>query len=388
MKVALDATSAFQQGAGIGRYTLGLLKALATYDRDPRHRYILFVAGPIRQVPDWLRAARNFVLISVPIPPHYMAIIWQRLRLPLFLDLLVGGADIVHAPDFTLPPVLRARKILTIHDLTFMVVPQTFEPALQSYLARVVPRSITQAGLVLADSYHTRNDLLQYLHTPPSKIEILYPGIEASYRPVTDSGLLQRVKEKYHLPNVYVLSVGTVQPRKNFSLLVHVLHQLIQARPEIAGDLHLVIVGGRGWLEQELYRTIETLQMQRRVHILGYVAESDLPAIYSLARLFAFPSLYEGFGFPPLEAMACGTPVLCSDRSSLSEVVGEGGRLLPPVDRCAGHSIDLWAENILELLQSDSTRRTLIAAGFERVRHFTWDLTAHRLLDIYAKILS
>ncbi|MBI3943332.1 MAG: glycosyltransferase family 4 protein, partial [Chloroflexi bacterium] len=318
----------------------------------------------------------------VPISPHYMAVIWQRLRLPLFLDLLMGGADVLHAPDFTLPPVWRARKILTIHDLTFMVVPHTFEPALQSYLSRVVPRSIAQAGLVLADSYHTRNDLHQYLQTPKSKIEVLYPGVEATYRPITDSGLLQRVKEKYHLPDVYILSVGTIQPRKNFSLLVTALHRLVQTRPDIAGDLHLVIVGGRGWLEQELYRTIEALQMQARVSILGYIAEADLPAIYSLARLFALPSLYEGFGFPPLEAMACGTPVLSSDRSSLGEVVAEGGRLLPPINA------DLWAENILELLQSDPARQALIAAGFERVQHFTWESSAHRLLDLYTKFLS
>jgi glycosyltransferase involved in cell wall biosynthesis len=239
-----------------------------------------------------------------------------------------------------------------------------------------VPRSIQRADRILADSESTRRDVLEVYKVPPEKVFVLYSGVDDQFFPVTDPILTRRTLDHYGLGGLpYILSVGTIQPRKNYDRLVEAVQRLHQP------DLHLVIAGGKGWLDSPLYARVKELGMKERVHFLGYVPDQDLPVLYSSARIFAFPSLYEGFGLPPLEAMACGAPVVCSNRSSLPEVVGDAGVLVDPYD------VDEIAKGLQSALEDERLRNTLINKGQLRVQKFSWVSAARQLLTHYAALV-
>jgi glycosyltransferase involved in cell wall biosynthesis len=269
------------------------------------------------------------------------------------------------------------RTLLTVHDLSFERAPETAEPSLRSYLKRVVPRSVARADHVLADSEATRQDLIDLYRTEPDKISVLYSGVDARFRPVDDPTAIQAVREKYGISKgPYLFSVGTVQPRKNYGRLAEALHRL--DRP----DLKLVIAGGRGWLNDDLYLTIEQLNLGSRVQFIGFADDDDLPALYSGAQLFAYPALYEGFGLPPLEAMACGTPVVTSNISSLPEVVGDAALTVDPID------VDDIAGALDRGLDDTALRGQMRQLGLARAQSFTWEQAAAQLLGHYQRLLS
>jgi glycosyltransferase involved in cell wall biosynthesis len=299
--------------------------------------------------------------------------------LPVPVQWFTGNLDLFHSPDFVLPP-LRGNipTLLTIHDLSFVHFPETFTDSLVSYLNRVVPRSIEAASQILADSESTKDDLLAIWGVAPEKVTVLYSGVDKMFRPVTDNHLLQDARRRYGIGDEpYLLTVGTVQPRKNYHVLVRALKSISQ------NHIHnLVIVGGMGWLHEQLQEEIEAQELTERVILAGFVDDSDLPALYSDATLFTFPSLYEGFGLPVLEAMACGVPVISSNVSSLPEVVGDAAVLLSPMDEVG------WTETINQLLVDPSLKTRLVAAGFIRARDFTWKNSAVKLLAIYRQLLN
>ena len=374
-RIAIDYTAALEQGGGIGRYTRELVRALAAL--DPTTDYRLFAAG---YQPATLPASpgQNFTWHSSRLDTEWLARLWHRAQLPLRIERWVGKIDLLHAPDFTLPPVRKGtRTILTVHDLSFVRAPETATPGLRAYLNQVVPRSVARADHILADSEATRQDLIDLYDTDPAKISVLYSGVEARFRPIADVERLQAVREKYGIGNgPYLFSVGTVQPRKNYARLAEALHRL--NRP----DLKLVIAGGKGWLNDDLYRTVQTLGMEEQVRFLGFADDADLPALYNGAEVFAYPALYEGFGLPPLEAMACGTPVVTSNVSSLPEVVGEAGLVVEPTD------VEALAFALARALDDDELRGTLRERGLARARLFTWERAAAQLLDHYRQLLT
>lgn len=373
--IAIDYTAALEQGGGIGRYVRELVCALAQQDGSTDYR--LFVAG--RRLGDLPSPpGPNFRWCPTRLSSEWLARIWHRARLPIPIEHWVGPVALVHAPDFTLPSVRKGtRTLLTVHDLSFVRAPEGATPALRAYLNRVVPRSVARADHVLADSEATRQDLIALYHTPPEKVSVLYSGVEERFAPVTDEARLRAVRARYGLGDgPFILSVGTVQPRKNYARLIEAFRRLD------APDLHLVIAGGRGWLDDPLYAQVEALRLQGRVHFIGFVGDDDLPALYSAASVFAFPSLYEGFGLPPLEAMACGVPVVASRASSLPEVVGEAGLLVDPYD------IDALAEALARALSDETLRRTLIARGGEQAKKFSWAAAARQLLGHYRALLG
>jgi len=371
MRIGIDYTAAAHQGAGIGRYTRGLIRALTHLDR--RNEYRLFVAGgggPFGQA----RWPSNVRLRIIPLSQRNLTRIWHRLRIPLPVEVFTGLLDIFYSPDFVLPPVWRARTLLTVHDLSFVRYPQTADPRLYRYLNVAVPRSVQRADHILADSRNTARDLTELWGVPPERISVLYSGVEPRFRPLTDGADLARVRRRYGLPSHFILSVGTLQPRKNYERLIQAFGQL----REIAEDrsYHLVIVGDRGWLYEPIFDCVRRLGLEGEVLFPGFVADEDLPALYTLADLFAFPSLYEGFGLPVLEAMACGTPVVCSNASSLPEVAGEAALLVDPLD------VEGWAEAMRRALEDEELRRELVARGLAQARRFTWERAAEELLEI------
>jgi glycosyltransferase involved in cell wall biosynthesis len=374
MRIGLDATAAVAQGAGIGRYTRELLRALSA--ADPHNHYRLFFASRAR--PHALPAlGPNFHVTALPFHDVWLARAWQRARLPLPVEWLTGPLDLFHSPDFTLPPTHRnTRTLLTVHDLSFVRDPGSAAPTLLSYLNTVVPRSVRRADHILADSQATKDDLIELYRTPAEKISVLYCGVEPAFRSVADPKILAGVRAKYGLGGApFIFSVSTLQPRKNYVRLIQAFAQLP------AAEFQLVIAGGRGWLFDSIFAEVERLKLDGRVLFPGFVADADLPALYSAARVFAYPSLYEGFGLPLLEAMACGTPVVASTASCLPEVAGAAALLVPPTD------VDGLAAALRRLATDEVLRADFIAKGRARAREFTWERAAQQLLRIYAGLL-
>ncbi len=267
---------------------------------------------------------------------------------------------------------------MTVHDLSFVRVPETTSPNLKVYLDRVVPRSVKYADHILADSEATKYDLIELYGVLSDKISVLLSGVDERFHKIDNTVGLLTTRRKYGIGNEpYIFSVGTVQPRKNYSRLIQSLAQL-----RLSGyDINLVIAGGRGWLEDPIYESIRAAKMEKHVHFIGFADEADLPALYNGAYCCAFPSLYEGFGLPILEAMSCGTPVITSNVSSLPEVAGDAAITVNPYD------IDALTHAIKKVMDDQNLYQTLVQKGFERAKLFSWDKSARQLRDIYATLL-
>ena len=312
----------------------------------------------------------------LPVHDKWLARLWHRLRLPVPIELALGRLDLYHSPDFTLPPTLPGTPtILTVHDLSFARDPESASPALKRFLDAAVPRSVRRATGILADSEATRQDLLALYGTPPEKVAVLYSGVDSRFQPVRDAAALADLRAKCGLgQGPFVLSVGTVQPRKNYARLIQAFARLAADR----ADLRLVIVGGSGWMAERIHGEAARLGLQGRVLFPGFVADDDLPALYSAAAAFAYPSLYEGFGLPLLEAMACGAPSLTSTASCLPEVAGDAALLVNP------HDVDDIASALLRLLDDAPLRQALVERGRAHAAEFTWERAAEQLLSEYA----
>lgn len=374
MPIGIDYTPAYEQGGGIGRYVRELVAALAAH--DSAQTYHLFVAGA-RQNKLPSAPAPNFHYRTARLSPLTLARLWHRARFPLPVEFFVGKVRLFHATDFVLPPTLpRTRTLLTVHDLSFARSPDSAAPRLKAYLEAVVPRSARRADHILADSAATKADLIALYGITESKITVLYSGVSEAFKPIHDSAFQSAVRAKYGIgESPYVLSVGTVQPRKNYERLM----QAFAALPSRWADLKLVIVGGRGWLESPIYAQARALG--ERVLFTGFADESDLPALYSGALCLAFPSLYEGFGLPVLEGMACGVPVLTSNVSSLPEVAGDAALMIDP------HSVEAIRAGLITLLEEDSAERAArIERGYAQAKRFTWGAAAQQLKALYERL--
>ncbi len=374
MRIAVDYTAAARQGGGIGRYTRELIGALLA--ADDQDAFVLMAASAglgERWAAEQARlralaTSQQLTFRSLPLTDDWMARIWQRLRLPLPAELITGPVDWFYSPDFVLPPLRTStRALLTVHDLSFLRHPDTFPPPLLHYLKQAVPRSVARADHILADSDATRDDLLTLLNVSPRRVTTLYSGVSPDFDTVVTENERARLQARYGIGNrPFILTVGTVQPRKNYVRLIEACDPIAEARP-----LDLIIVGQPAWLAAPILAAADA---RPYVHRLGFVADGDLPALYRQADVFAFPSLYEGFGLPPLEAMACGTPVIASTSSSVPEVVGDAGLLVDPLD------VPGWTDALRQLLDDDPLRTRLRKRGLHRAADFTWTKTAQAWL--------
>jgi glycosyltransferase involved in cell wall biosynthesis len=402
--IGIDITAALAQSGGIGRYTRELVLALAAENENPAGKAFqlkLFSAKTKKVYHSWDEGqgsasnvsgrrsgppCNDFSRLDSPAVSYHRAWLneqwlyrlWYRLRLPLPVQLFIGELALFHSPDFVLPPVSGGiPTLLTVHDLSFVHFPETFPETLVAYLNRAVPWSIRRATHVLADSQATSDDLQAIWHVPADKISVLLSGVNARFHKMPEKDI-HSVRRKYGLDDApYVLTVGTVQPRKNYEMLVRAWRSVGAAFP-----YSLAIAGGRGWLADKLVSSIDAQQLAGRVRILGFVDDDDLPALYSGAELFLFPSLYEGFGLPVLEAMACGIPVISSNSSSLPEVAGDACLLISPEDQGA------WTAALLALLADETRRGALATAGRQQALRFTWEAAARQLLSLYATLIG
>ncbi len=381
VQIAIDYTAAARQGAGIGRYARELVDAVLAAAGE--HEFVLLTAAAgLGEA--WTRTQQrlretaahpgNLTFRDLPLTDDWMARLWQRLRLPVPAEWITGRVDVFYSPDFVLPPLQkRTRALLTVHDLSFLRHPETFPPKLGAYLNQAVPRSVARADHILADSEATRRDLIDLLHVSPTKVTTLYGGVSPHFTPQPDDGERERLQARYGVgARPYILAVGTVQPRKNYVRLMEACDPLAAQR-----DLDLVIVGRPAWLSKPI---VAAAEQRPHVHLMGFFADADLPALYRQAEVLAFPSVYEGFGFPPLEAMACGTPVVASTASSVPEVVGDAGLLVDPVD------VPAWSAALAQVLDDQALRARLRQAGLARAATFTWARTAQAWLNLVASL--
>lgn len=374
MRIGIDYTAAVRQRAGIGRYTRELVGALLVLGQA--HEYVMFAAtGGLERATVDIPRGPNVSVRTVPLTDDWLARVWHRLRLPVPIEMVTGRLDVFYSPDFVLPPLrYETRTVVTVHDLSFIRYPEHFLPRLVEYLERAVSAAVSRADLVLADSEATRNDLLRYLHVLPDQVVVLYSGVSSRFTPCKEPGERERLRDKYAIgEQPYVLAVGTLQPRKNYVRLIRACVGL-SLRSAAGRPLQLVIAGGRGWLDDEIWQ--EASRYSDRVRVLGFVDDADLPALYRNAAVFAFPSLYEGFGLPILEAMACGVPVVCSNSSSMPEVAGQAALLVDPLDT------DGWREALLRVLEDDALREEMVKRGVAQAARFTWERAAQQLLPL------
>jgi glycosyltransferase involved in cell wall biosynthesis len=358
----LLSAAAGYRSAGISWYIHNLLEHLPQV--DPQIAYTVFASN-------WrLGDVPGLHLRISPLPTHRppVRIFWEQVIQPYALRR--SRADLCHGPAFVGAVVSACPLVVTVHDLSFLLYPEAFRTLNRLYLKTFTRQSVRRAKRVIAVSDSTKRDLVRYYGIAPTKVDVIYNGVDGSFHPLPAEHV-DAFREERHLPDRFILFVGTLEPRKNVANLIQAYAQLPPDRPP------LMLIGGRGWLYDEIYERIEALNLSDEIQFVGYVPPDDLPWWYNAAELFVYPSLYEGFGLPPLEAMACGTPVITSSSSSLPEVVGQAGMLVDPNDS------QMLADAMQHVLSDTDARTRMKAAGVERAKGFSWEQTARHTLGSY-----
>jgi glycosyltransferase involved in cell wall biosynthesis len=287
---------------------------------------------------------------------------------------------VLHCPVNVVPLAAPCPAVVTIHDLGFIRFPERYTTAKRRYLHTMTTLSARRAAHIITPAESGRQEVIELLKVAPEKVTAIPEGVAPRFRPLPVEEVESWRREKA-LPERFVLYVGTLEPRKNLPLLLKAFARWRQARPEEAG-LKLVLGGAKGWLYEEIFRLVESLGLQADTLFPGYLGESELPLWYNSAACFVYPSVYEGFGLPPLEAMACGCPVITSNTSSLPEVIGQAGIMVGPDD-------ETGLTGALDRLLTDKAEHArLREAGLKRATEFTWQETARRTLEIYRQVAS
>jgi glycosyltransferase involved in cell wall biosynthesis len=266
---------------------------------------------------------------------------------------------------------------MTVYDLSFLVHPEFHREENVRHALQGTRETIARADAIITISCATRQELIDRLNVPADRIVVTQLAAGSQYVRVEDSRRKMQVREKYRLPSDFILCVGSIEPRKNIARLLQAYARLISARQK---GVQLVIAGGTGWLNTEIYLTVRRLGLETQVHFIGYVEENDLPVVYSLATIFVYPSLYEGFGLPVLEAMQCGVPVLTSNVSSLPEVAGNATLLVTPTE------VEDIAYGLRRLLEDADLRSELRTRGYQRAQEFSWERCARETLAVYKNV--
>ncbi|MCL7454559.1 MAG: glycosyltransferase family 4 protein [Anaerolineae bacterium] len=355
------------RSAGINWYIYNLLKHLP--EADETIRYTAFLGE--RRYPG--EAGLGLRFSRLPTHRPQVRILWEQAIQPWCLRR--AGVDLLHSPAFVGPLVTACPTVVTVHDLSFLLYPEGFRRWNRGYLGLFTRLSVTKARRVIAVSQSTRDDLLRHYGLSPDKVDVIHNGVDPNYRRLP-ADQVARFREHRGLPERFLLFVGTLEPRKNIVRLIEAYAQLPRSRPP------LMLLGGRGWLYDEVLSRVEALALTDEVHFVGYVAAEELPLWYNAAEIFVYPSLYEGFGLPPLEAMACGTPVITSTASSLPEVVGRAGVLIDPTD------VQALASAMAHLLGDAALQAELEMAGLEQASRFSWRKAARLTASSYREALT
>jgi glycosyltransferase involved in cell wall biosynthesis len=361
------------RGAGINWYIYNLLQHLPS--ADPDLRYTAFLCEPQFSPPPGLQLWRPHWSTTAPL----RRMMWEQLAAPFALRR--HGIDLFHAMAFVAPLSSPCPTVVTVLDLSFFRYPSAFTTGKRLYLQLMTRLSARRAAQVIAISDSTRRDVIATLGISPSRVQTVYCGIDERFRALPPSQI-EAFRGQKGLPDRFILFLGTIEPRKNVTHLVEAFARLCARHPNAAADLYLVIAGAKGWLFEPLFAKVSSLGLEDRVLFPGYVPEKEKEWWYNAATCFCYPSLYEGFGLPPLEAMACGVPVITSDTSSLPEVVGEAGLMRPPQD------IDALSTALHQVMGDPDLRAILSEQGKKQAAKFSWAQAAQQTAQIYRRVLG
>ncbi len=368
-RIGIDARLTYYRQGGISQYTYGLLRHLSDLDRE--RQYVVIHSRKDKRD---LATAPNQQRMTSWTPCHH-----PLERLAFGVETLPMRLDLLHSPDF-IPPFNRALKsIITIHDLTFLHYPDYLTENSKRYYIDQIDAAADRADHILTDSESSRDDILNMLDVPTEKVTTTLLGIDSAHFKPASVEEIDRVRAAYMLPADYLLFVGTIEPRKNINGLVAAYRALLADLPDLPP---LVLAGHRGWLADDILTGITDPGVKDRVLWLENVPYNDLPALYSAASVLCLPSFYEGFGFPPLEAMACGTPAVVSNRSSLVEIAGDVALQVNP------DSMEAIAEGLRRVLTDSGLAGAMSQRGIPWAQSFTWARTAHETLAVYNRVLE
>ena len=367
MHIAIDAHSVGAQLAGNETYATNLIEALARIDQN--NRYTLYVTKK-SAIDRFANRWPNFEIRQTL--PHTPLV---RIPLTLSAELRRHPVDVLHV-QYTAPPFAHCPVVTTIHDLSFEHLPETFKRRSRAQLRLTVRRAARKSALILTLSEFSRRDIIETYAVDPGRVVVTPAAAPVHFKPVDDETRLREMRERYGISANYFLSLGSIQPRKNLQRLIEAFLALRNARPSSRLP-QLVIAGKRGWLDDEVFRVAQQDGLNECVKFIGYVSEEDLPALYSGAMCFVYPSYFEGFGLPVLEAMQCGVPVIVGNRTSLPEIAGDAALLFDPFDaRALGDAMSM-------VLDCPDYRATLRAKGLARAAEFSWTDTARLTLKAY-----
>jgi len=371
MHIGIDAHAIGARQGGNETYIANLIKSLAEIDGDNLYTIYLADAGAAAQWREMFkRRYKNFSVRLLP-PPTPLV------RVPVYLtyELFRRPVDVLHV-QYTAPPFCRVPVVVTIHDLAFERMPETFTRRGSFQLKLTVRRTAKKAARIATVSEYSRQDLLDIYKLSPDKVVVTYNGVESSFTPQPSvPNEAEAVRKRFGVTRDFLLAVGSLQPRKNLVRLIRAYARLRSEREDFRPQL--VIVGRKLWLASEIFDEVKRQRWADDVILTGYVADEDLPALYRAARAFVYPSLFEGFGLPPLEAMASGTPVVTSDVSSLPEITGDAALLIDPNDERA------LANALIEIMNNDRLRAELREKGIAQAKKFTWRDAAEKTLRLY-----
>ena len=384
-RVGIDATALHSHPVGASNYILQLTRALARrkeavgshpgIDQSDWLELFIFVQKSRQAMID-IKETPDSHLVIIPDMAPSVRLVWEQVSLPRMAK--SKKIDLLHSLHYTMPLAYHGRSVVTLHDMTFFLFPQLHTLPKRYFFRFFIRTSSRQAAALVADSESTRQDAMRLVGIPAEKIFTAQLGVTQDFHCIKDEAALKQARQKYHLPEQFLLFVGMLEPRKNLPALLEAFSSIADQIPEH----HLVVAGPKGWMVEDILQQRGTPKTTGKVHFPGYIEQADLPLVYNMADVFIYPSIYEGFGLPVLEAMACGTPVITSNVSSMPEIVGEAGVLLPPGDTRA------LAQATLELVNDPAKRQRLSVKGLERAMAFTWERTAEKTMAVYRYALG
>lgn len=375
--IGIDARTMFRQRVGIGQYTYNLVKHLARSLDDTT--FHLYTDTGTRETID----ASNIEIIKLGFDlkgfkrlRKIYSPLWMNMTLPRYLH---RQTDIFHSPNFILPSAISCKCVVTVHDLIFLKHPETYDYFYPKYLRNFVLKSLKKADKIIVVSKTTKNDLLELMHIEEEKIQVIYNGVSNEFVHLEDKDRLEKKARELNIPKNILLYVGTIETRKNLGVLLRAFREL-KIKHRIPHKLLLVGKKGHGW--KEIYDLVLKLNIADDVIFYGYAPQDALVYLYNLAEIFIYPSIYEGFGLPVFEAMACGTPVIASNTSSIKEVAEDSAILVN------SDSPEEFAGGIESVLSNDDVRTALIKSGLNRVKNLNWDHASEMVVQLYRELLE
>jgi len=354
MKIGIDVQTTLGQKTGFGFYVNNLVKNLKKIDK--KNKYSFFKPDTTRD----LSAPKRFI--------------WDQFE--IVKKAMREKVDILHQPTFSAPILYNKKVIVTCHDLIALLYGKDIPFWSRQFFGRWMPFSYKKATKIICISENTKKDLIKLLKIKPEKIKVIHLAAADEFRPISDTKKIEEVKKKYKINGKYFLHIGTLNPRKNLEFLIKVFNEIIKSFSEYK----LVITGKKGWYFEGLFNLVKDLKLSDKVVFTGYIEDQDAPYLYNGSELFLFPSFYEGFGLPPLEAMSCGIPVISSNTSSMPEVVADAGILLSPTDQ------DAWVKSAFAILNNSDLREILSKKGLEQAKNFSWKKCAQETLKVYEEV--